>query len=452
MAKRNLILLVVVVAIAVGLYELAPLTAQQDSVFQSYAPLVEVDGLVRQRYVEEVGQSSLVDGAIRGMMLQLDPYSGYIGPEEMESYRRRASGTYIGIGVQIGHRDDRLTVIAPIEQSPAIEAGVRAGDYILAIDGVPTDDLGVADADRLLEGVPGSSVELTLRHIGNIQVETISIARAPVTIHTVKGYTVDHDGQWGYSIDPEAHIAYVRISYFHEKTAEEFSRALQSIKAQGSQALILDLRFNPGGSLRSAVGIVDRFLDEGVILSTVTRHEALDVFRARHEGTLPPWPLAVLVNGGSASSSEIVSGALQDHKRATIVGTRSFGKGVVQSVIPLQRQTAALSLTVAHYRLPNGRIIHKNASNQATNEWGVIPDRIVNISPAASHQILEERQRLDLVAAEQRETRVDANAEPTPHEMRHVALDPQLQAALQAIRAKLQVTESSAASGMPSPR
>ena len=270
MAKRNLIWLAVITVIVLGLYWLAPLTAEQDSIYRTYAPLVEVDALVRQKFVESIEDDGLVDGAIRGMMLKLDPYSGYIAPDELPAYRRRAAGKYIGIGVSLGVRDGQLTVIAPIEQSPAVEAGIRAGDVVLAINGLSTDGMGVADADRLLAGAPGSTVELTVRHAPGGETETLRSTRAPVSMHSVKGYRRVASGTWDYLIDPDVGIAYVRVSNFHENTISEFDRALGDIRSLGVAGLVLDLRFNPGGALAASVEMVDRFVTSGVIVSTVT--------------------------------------------------------------------------------------------------------------------------------------------------------------------------------------
>ena len=437
MAKRNLVWLAVIVAISLGLYHLAPMAARQDSVYHTYAPLVEVDALVRQQFVESIEDDRLIDGAIRGLMLQLDPYSGYISPDELPAYRRRAAGEYFGIGVQLGSRQGQPTVIAPIEQSPALEAGVRAGDVILAVDGRTTKGMGIADVDRLLDGDPGSVVELTVRHLDDGRTEELTIARAPVSLHSVKGFAARGDGDWNYLIDPEIGIAYIRVSNFHEHTAAEFDRALERLSHLEVHGLILDLRFNPGGSLRSAVAMADRFVDQGVIVSTVTRHRAVDTYRARHENTVPPWPMAVLINGASASASEIVAGALQDHERAVVVGSRSFGKGVVQSVVFLQRHPAAVSVTVAHYRLPNGRIVHKTPRNAATDAWGVRPDVVVQIDMQQMQAIQRRRMQVDGWLGRPTSVPAHDGVQGSQHAPTEILLDPQLSAALRAVGERL---------------
>ncbi|MCP4251140.1 MAG: S41 family peptidase [bacterium] len=440
MSKRNAIWLAVVAVVAFGFYRLALLASQQDTVYRTFAPLVEVDALVHQKFVDPIEDQRLVDGAIRGMMLKLDPYSGYIPPDQLSSFRHWAAGEYVGIGVHLGTDHGLLTVIAPIEQSPAIVAGIQPGDVILAIDGTSTEGLGVADANRLIGGQPGTSVTLTVRHVAQTAPEEIRITRAPIKLNSVKGYRRLTADEWDYTIDPENRIAYLRISNFHDNTASEVDEALQQIRRRGPRALVLDLRFNPGGSLASAVAIADRFLTTGLIVSTVTRHQAVDEYRARPEGTFAPIPMAVLINGRSASASEIVAGCLQDQKRAVVVGGRSFGKGVVQSVMELAQYRAAISLTVAHYRLPGGRIIHKTPQNAHTDEWGVLPDVVVPLTHEQELEIQTARHAADVVPAEPSTAPAD-DVEP-PLVSPAIPIDDQLAAALTAVLRQLPADEA----------
>jgi len=409
------------------------MAAEQDSVLRTYAPLVEADALIRQRFVEPINDDRLVDGAIRGIMLKLDPYSGYISPDELDGFRRNAAGNYIGIGVQLGVREGQLTVIAPIEQSPALEAGVQAGDVILAIDGTSTEGLSVVDVDRLLMGRPGTRVDLKVRHAASGEIESLSITRGPVNIQSVKGFRRSTADDWDYWIEPREHIGYIRVSNFHEDTAAEFDRALKRLREGDVSGLVLDLRFNPGGSLTAAVSMADRFLDQGVIVSTVTRHKAVDQYEARPEGTFPQVPMAVLINGHSASASEIVAGALQDHHRAVIVGARSFGKGVVQNVIELSEYRAAVKLTVAHYRLPEGRIIHKTPRNAHTDEWGVKPDLVVELTPEETEAVHTRRAEADRAPVRSTTAPASTDAPPPADDQPHVLIDAQLRAALAAV-------------------
>ena len=453
MSKRNLIWLGVVVVVALAFYHLAPMAAQQDTVHRTYAPLVEADALIRQRFVETIDDDRLVVGAIRGMMLKLDPYSGYISPDELAAFRRHAAGEYIGIGVQLGVRDGQLTVIAPIAQSPAVEAGVRAGDVIQAIDGQATESMSVVDVDRLLSGRAGTTVTLEVRHAATGQVEVLPITRGPVNIKSVTGFRHDGAGHWGYWVDPENRIAYVRVASFHEDTIAEFDQALDRFRRDAARGLVLDLRFNPGGSLNAAVAMVDRFINSGVIVSTVTRHQAVDRYSAHAQHTFPPVPMAVLINEHSASASEIVSGSLQDHGRAVIVGTRSFGKGVVQNVIELTQQRAALKLTVAHYCLPNGRIIHKTARNTNTNEWGVFPDKLVELTAEQNEAIPQQWAQVNrtLMTPTTAPAHNDNPAGKTSATGMAIEVDAQLRAALAAVQEQLAAKDADAGETKGSP-
>jgi carboxyl-terminal processing protease len=395
MPRRNLIWMAVVVAIAFVFYHLPRMTTEPDALHRTYGPLVEVDALIRRAYVEPIVDERLVEGAVRGMMRQLDPYSGYIGPAEMESFRRGVAGRYIGIGVEVGMHRGQLTVIAPIEDGPAMQAGLRAGDVILAVNGRPADDLTVSDVSELMHGPAGTEVTLTVRHRGHEEPEELSVTRGPVSVHVVKGFRRLGPGRWDYLIDPEGGVAYVRVASFQGNTIDDFDAALDELRAVGVKALILDLRFNAGGLMDPAIDMVDRFLAEGIIVSTVTRRQAVQQYYAHPEDVFPDVRLVVLVNGASASAAEIVAGSLQAHRRATVVGTRSFGKGVVQHIIELRGGQAALRLTVAYYKLSDGRIVHKTPANAATDDWGILPDVEVVLTDEELDAIQESRRQVD---------------------------------------------------------
>ncbi len=442
MSKRNIIWLAAIVVIVLAFYRLAPMAAEQDSVHRAYAPLVEADALIRQRFVETIDDQRLIDGAIRGMMLKLDPYSGYIAPDELGAYRRGRDGSYTGIGVQLGVRDGQLTVIAPIEQSPAIDAGVQAGDVILAIDGTSTEGLSIVDVDRLLDGAPGSRVALRVWHAAGQGEETLTITRRRIDLHSIKGFRHNRRGGWDYWLDQDARVGYIRVTHFQKDTPEEFDRVFDHLRSAAVAGLIVDLRFNPGGSLTAAAQMVDRFIDRGLIVSTVTRHKAVDEIKARVEGTFPPVPLVVLINGSSASAAEIFSGALQDHDRAVIVGTRSFGKGVVQHVIELTQHRAAVKLTTAHYRLPNGRIIHKTDRNTDTDEWGVLPDLVVELSPQEVQAVRASRSELDRSLVMPTTAPASAPVATAATQAAHILVDAQLEAALVALLERVEAGET----------
>lgn len=374
---------------------LPQMAARQDAVVNTYGALVEVDALARQQYVEVLDGQRLVEGAIRGMLRELDPYSGYIAPDELAGFERRSRGGYVGVGLVLGLVDDAPTIIAPIEGSPGARAGIKPGDLILSINGQDVTSRSVFEIDELLVGKPNTHVQVRVLHEGERTGLTVSMKREPVQVVSVRGFGRRDDGQPVYLVDPHTRIAYVRVSSFHDATVQEFNNALDTVVRSGARGLVLDLRFNPGGTMFGAVDMVDRFVDEGVILSTVTRRQAVDEYRAKPGNTVRDLPLVVLINGASASSAEIVAGALQARRRATIVGTRSFGKGSVQHLIHLTGHPAAVKLTTAHYRLPDGRFIHRDQKNAMSDDWGVIPDVAVALSPEEQSAVRRARHELD---------------------------------------------------------
>ena len=399
MQKHTLMWLAVFCVIAWMFLQLPQRAVKQDAVLHTYSALVEVDALARQKYVEPITDDRLVEGAIRGMMFQLDPYSGYIAPRELPSFERRSRGDYIGVGMEIGFHGGRPTVIAPIEDSPAARAGILAGDTLLAIDGEDLEGLSVFELNERLGGRPGSSVRLRVLHPGRTEAEETELLRGPVSIQAVRGFRRGATGFGDYMIDPHRRIGYIRVSNFHENMMRDFDEALEQLLSEEPGGLIVDLRFNPGGLMDQAVDMVNRFVDEGTILSTVTRRRAVEVYAAKQANTLTDIPLVVLINRGSASSSEIVAGSLQDHKRAILVGERSFGKGSVQHLIRLREHRAAIKLTVAHYRLPSGRIIHRGRENERLDSWGVKPDVEVVLTDEEVRAIQDARRTIDLTFA-----------------------------------------------------
>ncbi len=424
---------------------LPPMVAQQDSLINVYGPLVEVDALCRQQYVEPIRDTRLVEGAIRGMMLRLDPYSGYIAPDELAAFERRSDGDYTGVGIVIGYRLGRLTVIAPIEGSPASRADVRPGDVLLAIDGLDVSSRSVVDVEDMLVGRPGEPLTLRLLHTGATRPIDIALQRDHVHIASVRGFARTGQQGWDFWIDRDRRLAYLRVSHFRAHTMDEFNAALKGLIEAGMKGLVIDLRFNPGGIMHQAIAMVDRFVDHGTILATVTRRRAVDEYRATSTGTILDLPLVVLVNGGSASSSEIVSGALQALKRATVVGEQTFGKGSVQHVIHLADHGGALKLTTAHYRLPDGRIIHRTPRNLNSDAWGITPDMVVELSERERDAIRSARKALDLafiephaagepsVSEEQEDAPGSAAGAYVSNAGARLTIDRQLRAALQVL-------------------
>lgn len=423
MVHRHGITWVVVFGVIVLMFlQLPPMAAKQDSVVHTYSALVEVDALAKQQYVEPILDDRLVDGAIRGMMLKLDPYSGYISPEELPAFERRSRGDFSGVGLELGAREGQLVVIAPLEGSAAAKAGVRAGDLLISVDGQSLEGRSVFDVEEMLVGPAGTRVTLELRHPDQFDANSMTLTRGPVHLKTVRGFRRDPAARWDFMLDRPAAVAYIRVSNFRENTVADFDAALREILDAGAKSLILDLRFNPGGLMQQGVAMADRFLESGLIVSTVTRLRAIEEYNAIPEGTVGNIRLVILVNAASASSAEIVAGSLQARNRATVVGERSFGKGSVQHLIHLQGHQAAVKLTVAYYKLPDGRIIHRTDTNARQDIWGVTPNVIVTLDEGEDQAIRAARSALDAVTSHEPSTAAE------------LPLDRQLAAALNIAR------------------
>ncbi|MBL8990929.1 MAG: S41 family peptidase [Phycisphaerae bacterium] len=341
----------------------------------------EVRRLIESRYVEPQESRELLRGAIDGMTRVLnDPYSEFIAPSDAAEFEKEITGRFVGIGATITIEDGWLTIASPIEDSPALAAGLRAGDRVVEIDGASTKGLSTADAVRKLTGREGTSVSIGLDRRPSpgepFVRSTVTITRRPVAARAAHGFLFDDARQrWNWLIDPAAGIAYVRLAQFTDTAAAELQQALAEAASAASRdrplaGIILDLRDNPGGILDQAVAIADLFLESGEIVSTRGRSRKGERFTAARGGLLDP-VIAVLVNSASASASEVVAGALQDNQRAIVLGTRTFGKGLVQAVEPLESvPNGYLKLTEQRYYLPSGRMIHRT-DDAAT--WGVDP-------------------------------------------------------------------------------
>ena len=333
---------------------------------------------VFHRSLEPISRRALLEGALDGMMAELDDqHSLYIRPQVVEKLRQTLDAKFAGVGLEIvlDPVTKQITVASPLFGAPAYEAGVRSRDKILRIDGQSTQGLSLEDASNLMRGKPGTAVVLTVLHEGETEPVDIRIVRADIRVATVLGDTRNADGSWNYFLEGQDRIGYVRIHSFAEQTAEELERVVRKLLAENMRGLVLDLRDDPGGVLQVAVSVCDLFIPSGVIVTTRSRDGAVrQSFESTAEGTLPDFPLAVIVNNFSASASEIVAACLQDHGRAVIVGERTFGKGTVQEIVDLPGNEGALKVTTASYWRPSGRNINraKNATDQ--DEWGVTPD------------------------------------------------------------------------------
>lgn len=445
MSRHSLTLMFVFAVVVLIFLRLPPMVAEQDSVLNNYRSLVEVDAMARERYVEPINDDRLIVGAMRGMLRQLDPYSAYLSAEQLAAFEARNDGAYIGIGLEIGIQDGRPIVIAPLEGSPAAQAGVRAGDFLLALNGHEVMGLSVAEIEDTLRGEVGSVVTLTVQHRDDSARADLAVVRDRILVETVRGFARRTEGVWDFMIEPENGIGYVRVSSFRKTTVPDFDAALTEMRRQGASALILDLRSNPGGVLAEAARLVDRFVSQGVIVSTVTRRGVERDYMAGASPTITNWNLIVLINGGTASAAEIVAGALQDHGRAIIVGERSFGKASVQRILRLTTNDAGINLTIAHYRLPSGRIIHRKPDAAQDDDWGIIPDVEVVLSREEQEAVHQSRlaTRSDIQKAAS--TPSNANALGTAPRA-EITRDRQLTTAIDLLRRRQQGEDVSRAS------
>ena len=329
-----------------------------------------------------------------GFLDELDKFSSMIWPSDVANFEKQTMGHFYGIGVQISKdAGEPLKVVTPLAGTPAFEAGIQAGDLIVKVDGKLTEKMSIDKIIKLIMGDKGTTVELTIRRGGSEK--PYKIVRDEIQIHTVKGWRCLPDNrEWDYLVDPESKIAYIRVTQFTNDTDDNIAAVLAKCKKDGVTSVIMDLRFNPGGLLRSARDVSNEFLRSGRIVSTRGRHTRPADLNAGPDGNFPDGDLIVLVNQYSASAAEIVSGALQDWKRARIVGQRSYGKGSVQNVISLSSHSALLKLTTAHYYLPKGRLLHRSPG---AKDWGVDPDVEVFLSPRETRRWLDIRRKTDIL-------------------------------------------------------
>ncbi len=333
-------------------------TAVEDS-YERLKVFTEVLSLIQANYVDETKPRDLIYGGIKGMLETLDPHSSFMPPDIFKEMQVETQGSFGGLGIEITVKDRQLTVVAPIEGTPADRAGLHPGDRIVKIDGKLTKDMTLIEAVKNLRGPRGTSVTLTILREESPGPFELTLVREIIEVKSVKSKDLG-DG-----------IAYIRVSSFQERTGKDLLKAIEQLGQNGMSAMVLDLRNNPGGLLNQAVHVTDLFLDKGqLIVYTEGRIKNQDLrFSAEHGAQIPKVPIVVLVNGGSASASEIVAGALQDWKRAVVLGTKTFGKGSVQTVIPLS-DGSGLRLTTAKYFTPKGRSIHGT---------GLLPDIVVEV-------------------------------------------------------------------------
>jgi carboxyl-terminal processing protease len=350
--KRLVLILAIFLVLSAGV-------RADEAVYQGLSNFTRVLDLIERNYVEEVDSEELTESAIEGMLRTLDPYSAYLTPERFRELEIGTSGEFGGVGMEVTVENGVLTVITPIEGTPAERAGIKPRDQILEVEGKPTKGLIVQEVVKLLRGPRGSTVNVTVKSEGDKEPRVVTLTRDKIVVKSVKPELLP-DG-----------IAYIKLSQFQDNTSYELKQALTQLESSNNgnlQGIVLDLRNNPGGLLSEAISVVDEFVDDGLIVSVKGRYDgqSRDHYATKN-GDYEEQPIVVIVNDGSASASEVVAEALQDSKRATILGTNTFGKGSVQTIIKLE-DGAGLKLTTAKFYAPSGRSI---------NEVGVTPDIVV---------------------------------------------------------------------------
>ncbi|QDU71604.1 S41 family peptidase [Mucisphaera calidilacus] len=427
--RRRLVGNVALVAVFVALILFALSSALGRSVGDDLALIVDVRHFILNQHIEEVDSETLTEAAINGMIGALDdPYTDYFPPEALKAFSEQIDGEFSGIGAEVDLKDERLRIISPLEGSPAWESGVLAGDIVLEIDGESTEGMPLRECIKRLKGVRGTDVTISVLHLSGEEQE-ITITRDTIQVTTVRGLTRDAELHESFWIDKERGIAYVRLTQFGAKSIEEFTAAMNQLKAEDVKALILDLRFNLGGLLPAAQAISDMFLTEGQTIVSVRARTGEEQFSTSTAETIfPDLPVAVLINDVSASASEIVSGALKDNGRARLIGVRTFGKGSVQNVHEFAEAGSALKLTTAYYYIPSGRKIHRV---EGAETWGIDPSDggWVSMSFEETKAMMEVRRDAAIRRAESHETVTRTTF--TADEVRETLKDPQLAAALE---------------------
>jgi len=426
MPRRNLIVLFVVAVVSLICYQRTPRNRYGETVARA------ID-LVSRYALEPLPADELYEAAMSGMMAGLDEYSGFVPAERLQRFTEEIDQEFAGVGLEV-RRDEKsgeLIVGSPLVGSPAQRAGIRAGDRIIRIDQQPTRGLSLDDAVRLMRGRPGARVTLVLVRPGEEKELVVELVREVVQVDTVLGYSRNADGSWNYLLPDHPQIALTAISSFGKETAHELRRVLDDLSARGMKALVLDVRDDRGGLLRAAIAVCELFLEEGVIVTTRGRSsdQVREEYRAQGNAPFAHLPLAVLINGDTASASEIVAACLQDHGRAAIVGQRSYGKGTVQEIFELEPGRGALRLTTASYWRPSGKNIHRRRDAKPDEAWGVMPDEGLQVVFDAEQLQRWRQSRMRAASPAPPESPDDEAAEPF--------VDLQLQAAVRHLLERL---------------
>lgn len=442
MPKRNLAWILMVAVIALLMWQLPQTIAVRDSIYEVFGPLVEVRAEIRKRYVENVADAKLVESAvnsgIRAMVKELhDPHALYLTRDEYERFRNQTDGLFGGVGVEVWATDQGLEVLSREPESPAARGGVLPGEVITHVDGQPTKGVPLVEAvNGMLNGSPGTEVVLTVlsrRVTEGPNPRDVRVRREIIRLDPVQGWSREPTGERRYMLDPAAGIGYLRLTKFTPDVADRMDAEVTLLLRQNLRGLILDLRDNTGGLFDSGIAVADRFLDQGLLVRQAGRGTDERQWYATREGTYPHFKLAVLINSSTASAAELVAGALRDHQRAAIIGERSYGKGCVQEVLPLQRGGGALKLTTAYYYLPSGQCIHKTPEALTSGKWGVEPTIPVKLSDeqrnrwlAARREVMREIMPLTSAPTTEASSESAAEADRLHDQQTLLADDPQL--------------------------
>ena len=423
-----------IVLFAALLVQLPMAIADRNSLYSWFDTLLDLRNLINERFVEVPDEQAMQRAMIDAMIRTLDdPHTVFVPPADERDFNKDLRGMYVGIGAEVNVVDGFLTISTPMDDSPSLEAGVMAGDVVLEINGTSTFEVSINDSIDLLLGEAGTTVNIKVRHIGGEE-ENLTITRRKIVARTVKG--VRRKGlAWDYWLDSQVGIAYVRLTQFTDSSIDELKDAFRQIQRGDLNGLVFDLRDNPGGGLSTAIQVSNLFLTEGKIVSMRGRKgkDSEKSWSAQIKNTLPDFPMVVLLNGGSASASEIVAGALQENARAKVLGARSFGKGSVQEVHELPYHRGTLKVTAARYYLPSGRNI---ARERESIIWGVDPDPgyAVPMTDEIYGTMLQARREYEIIREEVSHEGQDWS---DPNWIKENISDLQLAAALEAIQTRL---------------
>ncbi len=398
MNREKLAWTVAVVLLIVLAFQIPGSLAQRDDDYTFVRTLIDIHRRVADNYVDPVDESKLNEGAIDGMLSQLDPFSVFVPPAREEDFDRMLSGSFKGVGIRLDqHPDGVIEIVTPVDGSPAAKSGILPGDILLKVNNEALENVHLIDLIKKIGGPVGSQVSLSVRHYDGKEA-TYTLTREEIEQPTVKGYQRKTDQGWDYYICDDPKIAYVQLTQFtggaNTSSYKELRSVFEQLLKSGMKGTILDLRFNPGGQLDQAEQIINMLVDKGqTIVTTKGRNRPEQRRIADGVNPLQPegakkFPLIVLVNEHSASAAEIVSGSLMDNKRAVVLGERTYGKGSVQEVVPLDEQGGELKLTVAYYYLPSGRLVHRRKD---ATDWGVQPQIHVPMDPARQAKVLADR-------------------------------------------------------------